>query len=57
MSTETKQEQLHLKTPIELGRMDKDELIEYIDQLHSAVRNYQIVINVAVSKNLNVGNL
>lgn len=47
-------EEIFLKTPLQLGSMQKEDLINYIDKLHSAIKGYQIVIDTAVARNLNV---
>lgn len=49
-----KETRIHLMTPIQIGRMTNEELIKYIDQLHSIIMEYQIVINVAIDKNQNI---
>lgn len=47
-----------LKSPSEIGKMldnpNATEIITYIDKLHSVIMNYQIVIDEAVKKNVNV---
>lgn len=43
-----------LKTPLEIGKMNNDELIKYIDLLHSLLKNYQIIIDQAVRVNENI---
>lgn len=52
------EKKLKLKTPIELGKMldnpNAAELINYIDKLHSTIKNYQIVIDQAIRVNENV---
>ncbi len=52
------QEETLLKTPLQLGKMSKDELISYVDQLHNYVKNYQLAIDFTIetleSKNRNI---
>jgi hypothetical protein len=47
-----------LKTPSEIGKMMDDpnctELVIYIDKLHAVIKDYQIIIDVAISKNQSV---
>jgi hypothetical protein len=44
---------MKLKTGQATKKMSRDELIIYIDELHSALLRYQLVIDQAVSKNQN----
>jgi polyhydroxyalkanoate synthesis regulator phasin len=43
-----------LKTPLQLGQMSKDDLIRYVDELHNHLKNYQIIVDQAVSRNLKI---
>lgn len=50
-------EPVKLKSPSEIGDMvhnDKDAAINYIDMLHGLIKNYQIVIDSAITHNQNV---
>ena len=52
MSAENKE--FKLKSPSEIGKLKEDELINYIDRLHSLLKNYQIIIDQAVRVNENI---
>lgn len=43
-----------LKSPLQLGEMTQEELINYIDQLHMVLKSYQQVIDTAIVKNMAV---
>ncbi len=42
---------MKLKEPIELSKLTKNQTYEYIDKLHAILLKYQIIIDIAVSKN------
>jgi hypothetical protein len=48
------QEPTYLHPPRLLGQMTREQLIDYIDKLHSIIRTYQVVIDVAIDKNMRV---
>lgn len=43
---------MKLLKPTELARLSQEELMNYIDSLHDALKSYQIVIDVAKGKDL-----
>jgi len=43
-----------LKTVRELGSMDMESLIDYVEWLHIVVKEYQLIIDFAISKNLDL---
>lgn len=43
-----------LKSPLELGKMERDEFIQYIDKIHNIIKNYQVVFDIVIHKNENV---
>lgn len=45
---------MKLLKPTELARLSQEELMNYIDTLHAALRSYQIVIDVAKSNDLEI---
>lgn len=45
---------MKLLTPIDLSKLSKDELYNYIDKLHRTLSDYQIAIDQAVQKNKDV---
>jgi hypothetical protein len=49
-----KTDPIYLQTPGSLRKMTCHQLIDYIDKLHSIIRTYQVVIDVAVDKNMRV---
>ena len=55
----TKEEKrFKLKTPLEIGELVEDKnvtnLIIYIDRLHDIIKDYQLVIDQAIHKNVSV---
>jgi len=43
-----------LKTVRELGNMDIESLMDYVEWLHIVVKEYQLIIDFATSKNLDL---
>lgn len=45
---------MKLLKPTELARLSQEELMNYIDTLHAALRSYQLVIDVANDSDLEI---
>lgn len=43
-----------LKNPLQLDKMSREELIDYIDRLHWYLKTYQAIVDIAEARNLHI---